>query len=395
MNNFNFEAERQRLIENLNYLKSLSVEEYTFRRKWDEIRHHIEAERDYIHQADHFMWRPRKHNCATDADPADAVIAAICEIKPRVIIVGDKRNDEANFRYWEAYRYFLSSGEHNGVPGRYIRILIVDDFIGRGRVLGIASIASDVNSIGHRDKFIGWTAKQRMDGLLRNTAIGSTIVPTQPFGFNMLGGKLCAALATSRIVRDEWQLRYGDLLAGMTTTGLYKPPCIYDSLPWWKKLGYTKGDIPIQPAVEIYLKWRAWVRAHRKKEFADITATKDDRDGAAVSEKTRVLNLIFETVGISPKDYVHGFPRSVYFSSFYENTKDFLCGRASENELRLKRRFQNDVEAIMDWWRPRAIKRYQMLKQKGKLKGRSPLYNHMDEMDYQTAKDTFLDDVGR
>jgi hypothetical protein len=150
MNNFNFETERQRLIENLNYLKSLSVEEYTFRRKWDELRHHIEPERDYIHQADHFMWHPRKHNIAGDSETADAVIAAICEIKPRVIIVGDRKNDEVNFRYWEAYRYFLSSGEHNGVPGRFIRVLILDDFIGRGRVTPPLNIALEMTQLAAR-----------------------------------------------------------------------------------------------------------------------------------------------------------------------------------------------------------------------------------------------------
>ncbi len=86
---------------------------------------------------------------------SDAVIAAISRIKPRIIFVGDRKNDEVNFRHWEAYSLFLSSKEFNAVPGRYVRMLIIDENSGRGNVLGFAAIASDVNSLGDRDRFIG------------------------------------------------------------------------------------------------------------------------------------------------------------------------------------------------------------------------------------------------
>ena len=395
MNNFNFETEWQRLMENLNYLKSLSVEEYTFRRKWDELRHHIEPERAYIHEAHSRMWVQPKGCKWIHLTDEDAAIQAIYRIKPRLIFVGDKKTDEANFRHWEAYRFFLSSHEYNAAPGRFIRILIIDENAERKNVLGIASIASDVNSIGCRDKYIGWTREQRASGLLNNTAIGSTIVPTQPFGFNFLGGKLIAALTTTEAVRDEWQLRYGDVLAGLTTTSLYGPSSMYNGIPWWKTLGATKGSIPIQPDIEIYQKWRLWVRTHRAKDFAKITATKDGRSGPPVNEKTRVLNLIFDTVGISAKQYEHGFQRGVYFSSFYENTKEFLCGKISANHLKLKDRFMNDVEGIMYWWRDRAIERYLNLQKKNELKLTSPFYDDMTRMDYQTAKEKYFEDVGR
>jgi hypothetical protein len=393
MKNFDFETERQLLIDNLNYLKSLSVEEYTFHRKWNELRHHIEPEREYIHNAQHSMWRPTVFN--TPEAEADAAIAAISQIKPRIVFVGNMKTDETNFRHWEAYRYFLSSHEHNGVPGRFIKILIVDDNAKGQNVLGIASIASDFNSVGDRDTFIGWTVDHRKNGKLNSTAIGSTIVATQPFGFNFLGGKLIASLITSKIVRDEWQLRYGDVLAGLTTTSLYGPSSMYNAIPWWKTLGATIGAIPIQPDVNIYKKWRLWVRTNRKKEFAEITTTKNGRGGAATSEKTRVVELIFDSASISKDEYKHGFERGVFFSSFYENTKDFLCDKISENDLVLKPRFQGDIGAIMDWWRPRAIKRYLKLKEENRLKKFSPFYNDMDRMDYQTAKEKYFGDVGR
>jgi hypothetical protein len=396
MNNFNFEAERQLLIENLNYLKSLSVEEYTFHRKWNELRHHIEPEREYIHNAQHSMWRPISAGVPnTPEAEADATIMAISQIKPRLIFVGNVKSDESNYRHWEAYRFFLSSHEHNGVPGRFIRILIVDDNAKGKNVLGIASIASDVNSLGDRDTFIGWTVDQRAKGKLNCTAIGSTIVPTQPFGFNFLGGKLIATLLTSKVVRDEWQLRYGDILAGFTTTSLYGPSSMYNGIPWWKTIGATKGSTPVQPDIDIYKKWVAWVKKNRKKEYDEITTSDRGFSGPATGIKTRLVNYIFDVAGIPKKKFEHGFQRGVFFSSLYENTKDFLCDKISENDLVLKPRLQGDIGAIMDWWRPRAIKRYLKLKEENRLKKFSPFYNDMDRMDYQSAKEKYFGDVGR
>jgi len=71
MNDFNFEIERQRLIENLDFHKSLSVEESTFYKKWDELRHHIEPERHYIHTAGKRMWRPKLSDYVPDAPEAE------------------------------------------------------------------------------------------------------------------------------------------------------------------------------------------------------------------------------------------------------------------------------------------------------------------------------------
>ena len=176
----------------------------------------------------------------------------------------------------------------------------------------------------HQDK-----AKGRK---LNHTAIASTVVPTQPFGFNFLGGKLIAALLTTNVVREEWQSRYGDCLVGATTTCLYGSPCMYDGIPYWRKLGYATGSVPIVPDKEIYRYWRRWVAANRSAEFQRLTKTLGNA-GAATSEKLRVLGLIFTAAGLSPANFRHGFQRGVYFSSFYKYTREFLCGKVSEEKL--------------------------------------------------------------
>src|SRR5262249_24204924 len=154
--------------------------------------------------------------------------------------------------------------------------------------------------------YIGWTKQQKSSGRkLNHTAIASTVVPTQPFGFNFLGGKLIAALLTTHIVRDEWQSRYGDVLAGMTTTSLFGSPCMYDRIPYWRKLGYATGSVLITPNKELYYYWRRWLAKNRSGDFRSATETKSDHNGPVTGEKLQVLNLLFKTVGLSPASFKH------------------------------------------------------------------------------------------
>ena len=52
-------------------------------------------------------------------------------------------------------------------------------------------------------------------------------------------------------------------------------------------------------------------------------------------------------------------------------------------------------KAILEWWKAKAITRYQTLKAENRLKGDILYYNQMIGMDYQTAKNTYFSEVGR
>ena len=68
------------------------------------------------------------------------------------------------------------------------------------------SLASDVTSMGVRDKYIGWTKEDKFKkGTKSFITIASTIVCTQPLGYNFLGGKLTAMMTTAPIIRDYWK----------------------------------------------------------------------------------------------------------------------------------------------------------------------------------------------
>jgi len=386
---FDVDDNKKIVIADLNWLSSLSVEEFTFRKKWEEMQLLTNFIKEFANQAKATIWSP------TDINDEELTIKEIINLQPKAIVV----NNEYLERLWTTLRYYCSSAEYNQAPGRFIKFLMVDEVT--NKVLGICSIASDVISISDRDKFIGWTPENKLKNkMLKHSAIGTTIVPTQPFGSNFLGGKLVAALVTSGVVRNEWEhpgitaeANPGKLV-GMTTTSLYGGFSMYNSLKWWKPVGMTKGKIAIKPYEKGYSNWHGWLKQHMKEEYDKAMTQKEGVSGPVTGAKNRVLAMIFKACGIKQTDYMHGFERGAYYSCFYENTREFLCNKITEDKLVMKPLFKEDTKAIVDWWKPKAIERYKKLKAENRLNPNKLFYNVMTEQHYEESKTLFFNAVG-
>jgi len=388
---FDFEENKKKLIHDLDWLTSLEVEEFTFRKKWEEIQLVNDLIKQFHPRAKKRIWAP------TDINNEELTIKEINTLQPKVVVV-----DESQERLWTTLRIYCSTAEYNQAPGRFIKFLMVDDIT--DKVLGIASIASDVISISDRDKYIGWTSEDKLKyKMLKHSAIGTTIVPTQPFGSNFLGGKLIAALVTSGVVRNEWEDQTRGVsnsckLVGMTTTSLYGGFSMYNSLKWWKSVGMSKGKIPVKPYEKGYENWHQWLKQHDKKNYDTAMTQKEGVAGPVTGAKMRVLSMIFKACKIKQSDYTHGYERGVYYSCFYENTKEFLCRKITEDKLVMKPLFKDDIKAIMDWWRPKAIERYKKLKAEGRLNPNKLFYSDMNEnesigMTYEKCKELYFHNV--
>lgn len=388
---FNEKAEKKAVKDNMDLLKGFSVRELTFRKKWDEIN---ACDRSFVSNSGAIkakIWTP------TDIMDQNHTIKEIEKLNPYIKIVGTPQEEED----WLQVRTFCHSAEYEQTPGRYVKILVLNE----GKILGFCAIASDIPSMKCRDEHVGWTKEVRMarngEGTLLNSAVGTTIAPTQPLGYNFIGGKLIATMLTTKAVRDDWKNRYGNTLAGITTTSLYEVEkknqgSQYDGMEWcWKKCGTSAGKVPIKPDESIYKKWHDWIKENNTEEYNRMMTQKEGVSGPVTSAKMRVLNMIFDAVGIRAADYNHGFERGVYYSCFYENTKEFLCGKIKEKDLRLKPRFAGDVKTIFEWWKPKAIERYKKLKIENRLNPEKLFYNGMFGMSYEDAKKKYFQDVGR
>ncbi len=383
--NFDFDTEKRKFIDNLNFLKGMTAEEQTFYKKWLEVQslaHYINKSS----QSKAKIWTP------TDINDEQLTIKEIESINPTIVHVNNTNIDSD----WVMLRTFCHTMEYAQTPGRFIKLLITDGNIEDPRYLGVVSISSDVIAITDRDNYIGWTSENRLeDKKLAHSAIGSCIMSTQPFGYNFLGGKLVAALVTSSKTRELWKQLYNQTLVGITTTSLYGSYSMYNSLKWWHKCGSSAGKMMIKPDDSVYEVWHQWLKDNKGKEYDEAMTQKEGVSGPVTGAKNRVINMIFQTLGIKATDYQHGYERGVYYSCFYENTKEFLQNKIGEDQLKMKELFKKDVNGIMEWWKPKAIERYKKLKSENNIKSDILYYNKMIGMTYEEAKSVYFKEVGR
>ena len=116
---------------------------------------------------------------------------------------------------WRWARHILSSAPWTNRPGRANFFFCVDRK--SNGILGIVDIGSDLNALGLRDKYVGWGNARKFSGGLNHIANVGTCVSSHPFGL-LTGGKFQLVACTSNKIVQLWQHRYGDRLAGITTT---------------------------------------------------------------------------------------------------------------------------------------------------------------------------------
>ena len=383
---FNRELEKQNFIDNMNFFKAMSVEESTFYKKWEEVK---EYRKGFASKSDDVkckIWKPK------DLNNEQLTLQQLENMKPTMVHV----ETESQELDWLMLRVFCHTMEFSQTPGRFLKFLITDGNEDNPKYLGAVSVSSDVITIQDRDVYLGWTPKNKLeDGKLVHSSIGSCIMSTQPFGYNFLGGKLIACLVTSSAVRNVWKNLYGQTLVGMTTTSLYGSYSMYNSLKWWHKCGTSAGKIPIKPNDTVYQTWHDWIKENKSAEYNKKMTQKDNVSGPVTGAKQRVLSMIFQELKLRTQDYVHGYERGVYYSSFYENTKEFLKNEITEDQLVMKKLYVDDTDAIMNWWKTKAKDRYLKLKAENNLKSEVLYYSPIIDMSYQTAKEKFFKEVGR
>ena len=373
---FNFETEKQNFVDNLDMLKSMSVQESTLYKKWQEFNKDEYKMRTKAHKFDIIkskLWKP------TDIMNYDLTVKEIEALEPIVEFTKDAET-------WTIVRKLIHTMDWNANPGRNQKYYVKDK--NTGKILGLISLGSDVTTIKVRDDYIGWKKDDKfVEHKLNNTAIASTIVCVQPLGFNMLGGKLIAALTTCSDVRNQWKKDYDDTLVGVTTTSLYGAHSQYNGIPHWKTLGESAGKIMIKPDDSVYLVWNKWLKENHPEEHHKAVTT--------TGPKQNVINRVFKHLGIKGKDYEHGFKRGVFFANMYENGLNYLRNEIDDSDLVMKQKYVLDYDRINSWWKPKAIRRYTALFNDNRIKPETLFYGDVVGMTWEECKDKYISEVGR
>jgi hypothetical protein len=391
---FDFDVEKQKLIENMDYLMTMSVQEQTLYKKWVELQEPtmIQAKAQIASYYD-TQWKP------TDINNKELTIKEIESLDPYVEIVEDPKESTK----WAAVRRMIHTMDFTANPGRNVKINVKDRV--SGKLLGQISLASDVTAMGVRDNYIGWSKDNKfVDGKLNNTTIASTIVCTQPLGYNFLGGKLIAMMTTTPEVRAYWKEKYKNVLIAVGTTSLYGIHSQYNGIPLFKTLGESAGKISLKPDDKFYDPWHQWIKENHADWYAEnITEERArnganmgyDRNGPVSGIKQKILGKIFKECGIKATEYHHGFKRGVYFAMMYENGNEFLRNEITEDQLIIKDKFKQGTEYINKWWKKHAIGRYTKLHDEGRIKPEHLFYIDAIGISWEEMKAKYLSEVGR
>jgi hypothetical protein len=391
---FDFESEKAKLIENMDYLMTMSVQEQTLYKKWVELQEPtmIQAKAQIASYYDS-QWKP------TDINNKELTIKEIESLDPYVEIVDDPKESTK----WAAVRRMIHTMDFTANPGRNVKINVKDRV--SGKLLGQISLASDVTAMGVRDNFIGWTKDNKfVDGKLNNTTIASTIVCTQPLGYNFLGGKLIAMMTTTPEVRAYWKSKYDNILIAVGTTSLYGIHSQYNGIPLFKTLGESAGKISLKPDDKFYDPWHQWIKENRAEWYKQNISDERARNGASMGYeangpvsgiKQKILGQIFKECGIKATQYHHGFKRGVYMAMMYENGCEYLRNEITEDKLILKDKFKQGTEYINKWWKKHAISRYTKLHDEGRIKPEHLFYIDAIGISWEEMKDKYLSEVGR
>jgi hypothetical protein len=395
---------RETLIKDLTYASQMDVREYTLYQKWCEVHEKYPTrkittlfgddlqlvdinQQKIINEVKEKFWMPES--------PDDYE-----KLKPKLIL---SNNDSATAEYsaeaWNTIRTFSSTMKNNSNIGRNLYYTIIDEVT--KKYLGVICISSDFLDLTPRDKEIGWARDiKTQQGMINHTAIGSTIVPLQPLGFNYMGGKLLAMLCLADTVQKDWKNQYGDVLVGVTTTSLYGNTksgglSQYDGLEHWNKMGFSSGSVAFEPTKKTMRMVYDWVKENHTRRYFEWWEAKNPKGLPLKRDhKNRTLNFAYGKLDI-PKQLIRTeHQRGIYFSPLYNNTNEYL--RKEIGDEQLVKSFDTSEEALANIWKTKYAKgRISMLKKKNTVSYENLFYDDLIFMDWETTKSKYLPQVGR
>jgi len=397
---------KQALIKDLSYVSAMDVKEYTLYQKWLEVKDRYPTiETNSFFDDKPAMVRPEqatviqevKNNFWLPDDPEEYM-----NLQPELIWTdGAEIQSHTNAKgseIWNALRTFLSTMKNNSNIGRNLNFLVRDKVT--QKYLGVICMSSDFLDLTPRDEYIGWDREAKTQRMINHTCIGSTIVPIQPLGYNLVGGKLLALLCLSRTVEDTWEHQYKDKLVGVTTTSLYGktkeiPLSQYDRLKHWKKMGWTAGSVSYEPTKPTRMMIQNWLKKnHTYKYFEWYVAKKDTGQQHKRDHRNRSHTFTYNQLGIDKKLIKSDHARGIYFGELFTNTREFL--REETNTTGLTRAFDNSVEALTDLWKNKyARKRLASLKKQGRVSTETHFYDDIIYLSWEETKTKYLPQVGR
>ena len=311
------------------------------------------------------------------------------EMEFNIIPVGGKvkgGHDQASQKNFTKLLSAVSShNNEQNVPGREMKWIVYEK--NTNNILGFIRFGSPVINSKPRNLWLG--KQPDLSIFNRHAAMGFVIVPSQPFGYNYLGGKLLALLCCSHYARETLNEVFEKNIALFETTSLYgsvTDSSQYDGLkPFMRYKGLTESKfLPL-------LHDDIFHELHNR--FTNIN-TKPLTDNKASSKKmkrqTKMISIIRSSLQDQEKlkrfNEVINIAFSItqkkrfYTSEYgYQNVRQVLLGE-EEKLVRGPNWDKFELENIISWWKKKATKRYEKLKQEGRFRTKVELWTEDDDI---------------
>jgi len=278
---------------------------------------------------------------------------------------------------WETLLNITSSHINISPVGRQVRLAVIEK--NTNKYVGFLRLGSPVINMKPRNEMLGQVFTQQKEwGTRFNDAamMGFVIVPSQPFGFNYLGGKLLASICTSHEVREIVNKKYGMNLCLFETTSLYgssKTVSQYDGMkPFIRFKGLTDSDFVPMMHGKPYEDLRNFVES-KVGEIVDedasskklkitmkiIALTKASLKGT--TEGAAFMETIENAKGLTEK-------KRYYISDYgFSNMVDYV--NCKTNQLLPGENYEkHHLSNLIQWWKNKASNRYETLKSEGRLR---------------------------
>ena len=398
---------REMIIKDLSFVSKMGVAEYTLYQKYQEI--HLKypsqtvstlfgEETNFVNEDHLKLINETKNNIWFPNTYADFV-----NLEPELVYTDSEKDRQAAgslTERWNCLRTMTHSQKNSSNIGRNLHYIVRDKVT--GKYLGVICITGYFIDLTHRDEYIGWERIYKTNsGKLNNSAIGSSILPTQPLGFNYTGGKLMALLCCADEIQRQWEENYGDKLVGMTTTSLYGKTKTgglsqYDRLKHWKKMGYSKGSLSFEMTKDTERAMLDYAAEnYNERYFLLYVAKRESGQTLKRDHRNRMRQFMYSRLKIPKELQKSAHQRGIYYSTFYNNTREFLRGEIEEDQL--VKQFDGSVEALTQLWKEKyAAKRITNLMKSDRQNLTETLfYDDIIGMTWEECKEKYLGDVER
>ena len=279
-----------------------------------------------------------------------------------------------------------SHNNESNIPGRELRWMVFEKKT--KKVVGFIRFGSPTINSKPRNVWLGKQPDLRIFN--QHAVMGFVIVPSQPFGYNYLGGKLLALLCCSHFAREKLNEVFEKDIALFETTSLYgstTDSSQYDGLkPFMRYKGLTESKFLPLLHDDIFHK------LHNR--FTILNNNTPLTDNKASSKKmkrqTKMISIIRNSLQnqekLSEFNSVIGNAfeltqkKRFYTSEYgYQNVRQVILGE-EEKLVRGPNWDKFELENIISWWKKKATKRYEKLKQEGRFRTKVELWTEDDDI---------------